>query len=188
MAFNECKECAKGHSTLRQRLAGDGINYTGKRHASRLMSDAYGKGIVRGQAENTNLRAYSKVNDVTHAETIKTSQCVSFYGKEYVEVVERLNDKKPALGQAVFAEIDHRNPSKRKVTIRDVSVLYGQRPKHADVWHLSPYEFVMYWEPTLAKYPLSLLENDLDVCHARLTPTGRRKVQVRSTDLKPGDD
>ena len=33
------------------------------------MSDAYGKGIVRGQAENTNLRAYAKEDGaVTFAE------------------------------------------------------------------------------------------------------------------------
>ena len=46
----------------------------------------------------------------------------------------------------------------------------------------------MYWEPTLAKYPLSLVEDDLDVCHARLTPAGKRKVHMLSADLKPGAD
>ena len=160
MAFNEVKECCKGHSDLNQSLAGERLNYVGKRHASRFMSDAYGKGIVRGQAENTNLRAYTKDNAATSAETIKTSQTVSFYGKEYLETVERLNDRKSPNATALFAEIDCRNPRKRKVTIRDVSTLYGQRPKHDDVWRLSPYEFVMYWGPTLTKYPLTLDDCD----------------------------
>ena len=48
MAFNEVKECCKGHQTLHEQLRGDRTSYIGKRHASRLMSDAYGKGIVRG--------------------------------------------------------------------------------------------------------------------------------------------
>ena len=48
MAFNEVKECCKGHHSLHQKLSGERVNYIGKRHASRLMSDAYGKGIVRG--------------------------------------------------------------------------------------------------------------------------------------------
>ena len=92
MAFNEVKECCKGHSDLNRALAGERLDYVGKRHASRFMSDAYGKGIVRGQAENTNLRAYTKDNAATGAETIKTSRTVFFYGKEYLETVDRLND------------------------------------------------------------------------------------------------
>ena len=55
--------------------------YIAKRHTSRLLSDAYGKGIVRGQVENTNSRAYHKDNDATASECIKTSQVVSFFGK-----------------------------------------------------------------------------------------------------------
>ena len=49
------------------------------------MSDAYGKGIVRGQVENTNLRAYSRDSDVTSAESIKTCQAVNLVGANYVD-------------------------------------------------------------------------------------------------------
>ena len=63
LAFNECKECVKGHRQLASDLKKESLNRIGKRHATRLMSDAYGKGIVRGQVENTNLRAYSTSND-----------------------------------------------------------------------------------------------------------------------------
>ena len=65
MAFNEVKECCKGHEDLSQKVRGQSTSYIGKRHAVRLMSDAYGKGIVRGQAENTNLRAYGKESDIS---------------------------------------------------------------------------------------------------------------------------
>ena len=58
----------------------------------RLMSDAYGKGIVRAQVENTNLRAYATQSDVTSAESFKTCPAVSFFGQNYVDVVENLND------------------------------------------------------------------------------------------------
>ena len=57
MAVNEVKECIKGHSALGQSLTGCHIGYVGKRHLGRFLTDAYGKGIVRGQVENTNLRA-----------------------------------------------------------------------------------------------------------------------------------
>lgn len=177
MAFNEVKECCKGHSTLSQHLEGERTNYAGKRHAGRFMSDAYGKGVVRGQAESTNLRVYAKANAVTSAETMKASTTQSFYGREFLETVERLNDGKDAASRATFAEIDGRNARKRKITIRDVALLYGQRPKHAAVWHLSPYEFTMYWEPKLAEYPLTMdmLElEDESKFHVRMTFKGKQ--------------
>ena len=51
--FNGVNECCKGHTTLSQRERSEGacVNRIGKRHATRLTSDAYGRGIVRGQVE-----------------------------------------------------------------------------------------------------------------------------------------
>jgi hypothetical protein len=60
MAFNEVQECCKGHMTLAAKVTREPINRQGKRHAIRLMNDLNGRGIVRGQVENTNLRAYYK--------------------------------------------------------------------------------------------------------------------------------
>ena len=78
------------------------------------MSDAYGKGIVRGQCENTNLRAYTKESDVTFAESFRTCQTVSFFGREYVDTVLRLADHVEITGnKATFAEIDTRNKRRK---------------------------------------------------------------------------
>ena len=82
MAFNEVKECCKGHQDLSGKLANEPLSRVGKRHHGRILSDAYGKGIVRGQAENTNLRAYQKDNDVTFAETFRTCQTEAFLAKD----------------------------------------------------------------------------------------------------------
>ena len=60
MAFNEVKECCKGHTTLASNIAREPINRQGRRQAIRLINDLNGKGIVRGQVEHTNLRAYYK--------------------------------------------------------------------------------------------------------------------------------
>ena len=60
MAFNEVKECCKGHTALALTVVRGPINQQGKRHAIRLVNDLYGKGIVRGQVENSNPRAYYK--------------------------------------------------------------------------------------------------------------------------------
>ena len=57
MALNEIKECCKGHNALATSINREPINTQRKRHAVRVMNDLYGKGIVRRQGENTNLRA-----------------------------------------------------------------------------------------------------------------------------------
>ena len=130
MAFNEVKECCKGHADLTDKTRGESISYIGKRHATRLMSDAYGKGIVRGHIETTNLRANAKANDVTAAETFRTSQTEAFFSSEYVDVVQKMNDWVALEKAAVFGEVGFRNPKTKKVAIRDAATLYGQRPKN----------------------------------------------------------
>ena len=58
----------------------------------RLCSDAYGKGVVRSNQESTNLRANTKDNDVTSAETFRTAQTVTFPGHEFVRTLEDSQD------------------------------------------------------------------------------------------------
>ena len=57
MGFHKIKEFQKGHLSLQANLKSRDIKEIGKRHASRFLSDAYCKGIVRGQVECCNLRA-----------------------------------------------------------------------------------------------------------------------------------
>ena len=159
----------------------------------RIMSDAYGKGIVRGQVENTNLRAYAKDNDVTFAEAFRTGQTEAFYGREYVDLVERMNDKVTGERRSVFGEVDRRNPRRHRVTFKDVALLYGQRPQEDSVWFLSPYEFVAQWEPVLVNYPLSLAPTRMMTYHATLTDAGRAKLSTDkgrcdNMDMTPGVD
>ena len=78
MAFSEVKECCKGIQHLATPTSGEDVNRIGKRHATRLMTMAYGRGVVRGQVENANLHAYSDGNHVTAAESIHTSPTVGF--------------------------------------------------------------------------------------------------------------
>ena len=68
MAFNEVKECCKGHQTLGEKLRNEPLNIIGKRHATKIMSEV----------ENTKLRSFSKGHDVTAAESIKARQTEAF--------------------------------------------------------------------------------------------------------------
>ena len=192
MAFNEVKECCKGHQNLTEELGTTELQTIGKRHHLRLMSDAYGKGIVRGQVENTNLRAYHKKNAVTHAECIKTCQIEAFFGREYIQTIELLNDKKTQDSGKQMFHIDRRNRWKKRITLKDVSVLYGQRPNVPELWFLSPYEFVSEWEPILASYPTTLRAMDFQEHHCDLTEEGIAKLKSAQAnvdvDLLPSED
>ena len=69
---NEVKECMKGHRKLSADTVDKSPNYIGKRHVTRLCSDAYGKGIVRSQQESMNLRISGNEHNVTSAEMFST--------------------------------------------------------------------------------------------------------------------
>ena len=174
MAFNEMKECCKGQKTLAENIKQEPLQCQGKRHATRLMNDAYGKGIVRGQVENTNLRAYSKDNDVTPAESIKTCEPASFFGSNYVDVIQRLNDRVLAGRNTILAEVDMRSHNYRKVTFRDVAKLYGERPRDDRVWYLLPYDFITDWEVKMLSCPQSLQEQNHRRPHAEFTEAGKQ--------------
>ena len=95
--------------------------------------------------------------------------------------------------KATFIEMDSRDPRRRRVTIRDAALLYGQRPKDSAVWYLSPYEFVMQWEPGLASHPLPMMNESQDEKHhVNMTPEGKARLRAKATghvlELVPGAD
>ena len=77
------KECVKGHRQLNEDNAHRGPAYVGKRHVTRLCSDAYGRGIVRSNQESINLRVHSKDHDVTAEESFHTAQTTVMPGRDF---------------------------------------------------------------------------------------------------------
>ena len=154
------------------------------------MADSYCKGIVRNHVESTNLRARHADNQVTRAEFFSTAAPQAFFGKPYVDMVQRLNDRMQPSAQGYCLEIDWRNPRRRKITTRDTALLYGQRPNNSEVWHFSPYEFVMYWSVQLLSYPRSLADLRLHDHHADLTDAGMQRLSSKLPweELIPGVD
>ena len=64
MAFHEIKEFQKRHQQLQSKYHQEPLEKLGKRHVTRFLSDAYCKGIVRGQVECCNLRPYKNTASV----------------------------------------------------------------------------------------------------------------------------
>ena len=145
---------------------------------------------MRAQVENTNLRAYATSSDITSAESINACLTVSFFGLNYVDVVENLNDQTVSVTSTVFADVDTLGRRHRRNTFRDVAAFYGQRPRDDPrVWYLSPYEFVTEWEVVMLRYPQSLHDRDSDKHHDALTEEGvalLTRCKNRQPRLEPG--
>jgi hypothetical protein len=103
----------------------------------------------------------------------------------------------------VRGELDRRDPLCKQWVQRDVARMYALRPRDADVWYLSPYEFWMYWEISPALYAATTdmmvdEEGNPEKYHCALTTAGILKVIARSQEaadseaepakLIPGED
>ena len=150
----------KGHSDLGLQVEGETLGYIGRRHAQRIISDFYAKGIVRGAVECTNLCIHASNSDVTAAETIKSSRCRVFPGGAFLSRVECANGLATTCSSRTYPEIDARNPMKKKVTTKSLDIMYGLRGANPKLLFLSPFEFTRYWEVRLLKYPRTIEEED----------------------------
>ncbi|CAJ1424274.1 unnamed protein product, partial [Effrenium voratum] len=120
MAFHEINEFRKGHIALHKQLAGAGVERLGKRHTGRFLSDAYCKGIVRGQVECCNLRANHVEDAFVASERFSTTNFVSFPGREFLNMVQQacgdLGDEATRLGTRATAR------GRRPTHLRDLDV------------------------------------------------------------------
>ena len=110
-SFNEVKEFKKGHHALAETVKDRGLCYIGHRHASRILSDYYGRGVVRSNQESVNIRAYRNNMDVTAAESMKTSKTILMPGAEAVIIVERYH--------SISQELTEKRRSRAQLDFRD---------------------------------------------------------------------
>ena len=162
----------------------------------RLMSDAYCKGIVRGQVENCNLRANHRLGQTVAAERISTTSFVAFPGYAYITCVKRL------YGEAIHEPQPRKYVKTKPVGsgvrhLREIDIVqaYGHRPSDAECWWLSPYEFTMYWALVPTRVPQSWREwvdEDSSTWDVTLTPAGQRRLQTHDpaklANLRPQRD
>ena len=196
MGMHEIKEFQKGHVALHGTIRERGVEYVGKRHMARLMSDAYCKGIVRGQVECCNLRANHAQGEIVSAERISTAHFATFPGHAILSAVDRLADPGAAQQAATRRNFVRTQPTAEGVRhAREIDWVraYGHRPCDASCWWLSPYEFVMYWEVVPARVPQTRAEWNTEANSAwdvTLTPSGARRMEASVGDklvrLRPG--
>ena len=196
MGVHEIKEFQKGHVLQHARVQDQPLEQVGKKHMGRLMSDAYCKGIVRGQVEGCNLRANHKLGQTVAAERISTTDFVAFPGHAYIAAVKRWYDEGPERPQTrKYIKTKPTGSGARHLREIDIVQAYGHRPADSDCWWLSPYEFMMYWTLVPARVPQTQREweeEDPATWDVIITPAGQQRLQTHNpaklAKLRPQHD
>eukprot|EP00435_Cladocopium_sp_Y103_P027049 s236_g6.t1 len=197
MGHGEIKEFQKGHEQLHAQYRGKSLDDVGKRHANRFLSDAYLKGIVRGQVECCNLRAHHRESAVVSAERIATTTFESFPGAAFAEFVAMYHSEAanaPATKRSTSRWTRRQASGVRHLGTVDIVQVYGHRPVASEVWWLSPYEFVAQWAITLPRVPTTQREWNQEASTSwdvSLTPTGLQYLRKQTdpdkkVQLQPG--
>ena len=195
MGFHEIKEYQKGHIALSATLKNDSINQIGRRHANRILSDAYCKGIVRGQVECCNLRANHVENQIVAAERISTANFSLFPGHAYLRVADAVFQTESGRPQKTSYVKTPRAPRTGARHLREAvtAEAYGHRPCNSLCWPLSPFEFTRYWQVTPTRVPYTRAEWENSTAEAwdvSVTEEGRSFLQTLPPNtparLKPG--
>ena len=211
--FAEINEFIKGHRTLghtleettHTRTDAETNAYAFHRHSTRMLSDFYGKGVVRSNQESVNLRVNARRNDVTAAESIKTSLTAMMPGLDLLTVLQRRQSTTAQYEETRAACRLQRNYrlSHEKVHVsKNDAFIYCHRPgsksTKTEFDLLSAYDFFSLWSIELADWPKTVdevcdFEKDDDNCHARVTLTGMQKLTTCKDEKsqvrwKPGVD
>ena len=195
MGFHEIKEFQKGHIALHASLKQADVEHIGKRHANRFLSDAYCKGLVRGQVECCNLRANHIDGSIVAAERVSSCNFTVFPGHVYLQLLEKLDGKEAGSNIAYIRT--RKAPGSGAQHMREAATgqAYSHRPSDSECWWLSPYEFTMHWELVPARIPHSRAEWEAanpDAWDVALTPVGEQKLRSSplhaAAKLKPSTD
>ena len=81
-----------------------------------------------------------QASDPLAAEFSRTFQHANFPGKAFLDRYEALDNHKEVTMAAALPKMGH------AWGMRDIVTLYGWRSSHADVYFLSPWEFVQWWK------------------------------------------
>ena len=167
------------------------LGYLGARVAKRMITDCYGRGVVRGAVETCNLIIKSTGNDPTAAESIKTAPVADISLQYPLKLLQCVAAEKPWPKEPCKPSVDKRNPAKPKVTECPPWTVYGGRGRRLEVHGLSAYEFARHFHIKQAKHPFSLAAKqgqDPSKFEAELTEKGTNRLTKKGQKLEPGTD
>ena len=182
IAVQEVKAWMAGQQHLYEELKENKTGYLGARATKRLITDCYGRGVVRGAVESTKLILDSQHNDPTHAECIKTAQVTDIALQFPLKLLEHIAAGQSWPQEAVRKRVDKRDPMNKQLNDCPFWTMYGGRGRRPEVHMLSVYEFAKHYHIKGAKRPFSeqvqQQEEADEKYHALLTEKGIAKVNA----------
>ena len=146
LGIHEANEWAKGHKTLATAMEHETITYATRRHAQRIVSDCFARGILRTPNETTKLNDIAGHTEPTAAEVTSTGPCVTFNGEAFLALVEQRTNLNPRVLEKGLLQARSRNKhGNLAVVLKRIGLIYGFRGTDPDLLYLSPYEFMRYW-------------------------------------------
>ena len=91
----EAKEWEKGHQRLSAETESESVSYMMRRHAKRICSDCYARGVLRTPNETTKLNDSVLAQDPTEAEVLQLASGSAFPGDAFLALVEDRAGKDP---------------------------------------------------------------------------------------------
>ena len=155
IAVHEVNAWMAGQQHLYEELKDTKTGYLGARAAKRLITDCYGRGVVRGAVESTKLILDSQHSDPTHAESIKTAQVADISLHFLMKLLEHIADGRPWPEEPTRKIVDKRNPMIKQLADCPPWTVYGGRGQRPEVHMLSPYEFAKHYHLKPARHPYS---------------------------------
>ena len=181
LAIQECKMWMRAQQALYEELIESKAGYFAARAAKRLITDCYGKGVVRGAVEIANLVLNSSHPDPTKAESVKTAQVWQIAVLHPLQVLRAVQAGREWPTEPRRAQVDKRSYIRRKLQDCPPWTLYGGRGANPAVHALSAYEFSRHYYVKQAKHPytsnLQMHHGDPDHYQAELTESGFEKLQ-----------
>ena len=190
LAIHEVKDWTRGQQHLHDDMKDKKTGYVGARTTKRLITDCYGRGVVRGAMESCNLILNASQQDPTWAESIKTAPVTEISLRYPLQLLCHIAEEQPWPEEPRRTKVDKRNPLNHEVMDTPVWTLYGGRGKQPEVHQLSAYEFASHYYMKLAKRPFSFKRQieDPDNFEAELTERGIEKVSQNIRKLVAGED
>ena len=121
-----------------------------RRVVNRMFTDICHRCTSRPAAEEFNLAAFAHDQDVTNAEFVRTFQSVNFPGAQFVKKLEHEMGRTRTQSVQKLLAVPTNKPSgwEEDVVLKYIPELYGFRghlPIYKDVYYLSPWEFLKWW-------------------------------------------
>ena len=189
-AMHEVKEWQKGQQLLYEELENNKPGYYGARSAKRLITDCYGRGVVRGAVETSHLITSTKQFDPTSAESIKTAPVTEISLQYPLQLLRHVAEQQPWPQEPRRTRVDKRNRMKPKVMDCPPWTLYGGRGQRPEVHLLSAYEFARHYHIKQARHPFSAAraQETPEEYEAELTEQGLEKATKKTKLFIAGVD